>query len=91
MQHDAREKKNVKATKSWLLNTIEPALHSTLHAKLDHEARCMAACVTLVAEICSEPRPCFENAKSEHEVLKLFAFLGESVKVHHSRIVPSYG
>jgi hypothetical protein len=38
---DGYEKKNGNATKSWLLNVIEPTSRATLYAKLDHITHCI--------------------------------------------------
>jgi hypothetical protein len=77
---DVYEKKNSNATKSWLLNAIEPTLRANLYAKLDRDAHCMVVWMTLVAEIRSESYRYFENVKSEIKALKLADFPGENVK-----------
>jgi hypothetical protein len=77
---DVYEKKNGDATKSWLLNAIEPTLRATLYAKLDREAHAMVVWMTLVAEIRSESYRYFENVKSQLKALKLSDFPGENVK-----------
>jgi hypothetical protein len=77
---DAYEKKNGDATKSWLLNSIEPTLRATLYAKLDRDAHCMVVWMTLVAEIRSESYRYFENVKSQIKALKLSDFAGENIK-----------
>jgi hypothetical protein len=77
---DVYERKNGNATKSWLLNSIEPTLRANLYAKLDREAHCMVVWMTLVAEIRSESYRYFENVKSQLKGLKLADFPGENVK-----------
>jgi hypothetical protein len=69
------KKKNGDTTK------IEPTLHATMCAKLNHDTHCMIIWMTfIVAEICSKTYHYFENVKSQLEALKLVIFLGDNVK-----------
>jgi hypothetical protein len=77
---DAFEKKNGNATKSWLLNSVEPTLRAALCAKLDRKAHCMVAWMTLVSEIHSKSYRYFENVRTQLKAFKLSDFPGENVK-----------